>query len=343
MTQDAFVESPDPVLAVEAAPGVSGARRALAFVMRNALPFGFVAMIAIFIALGAPNMLSFANIRDVLRLSTPILVVAIPMSFLLIMKHVDLSVGSAAGLSAVAAGVLFTKLDQPALVGGAAGLLVGALIGFTNGYLVNVVRLSPIIVTLGGLTGLRGLALALAPFPIFGFPDEFVQFGVGGVLGVPYVVIVAVVVVLVGAFTLALSPIGRHVLAIGVNEEAAYVAGVNVRRHVWGAYLLTGLAAGLAGVMYAAQFDSTPAGVLGVGFELDVLTAVMLGGVAFDGGRGTIRGVVLGVLFLAMLQNGLGLLNVPAAISLVIKGFALVVAATLDRATVKALLVTRER
>jgi ribose transport system permease protein len=318
-------------------------RAAAAFAMRNALPVGFVGLIGVFVLLGAPNMLTVSNIRDVLRLSAPILVVAVPMSFLLIMRQVDLSVGSTAALAAVVAGLLFTTQDAPPIVGAAAGLLVGIVVGFVNGYLVTVVRLSPIVVTLGGLTGLRGLALALAPFPVFGFPDPFVQFGIGSVFGIPFVVIVAAVVVILGVYSLNIAPVGRHVLGIGVNDEATYLAGVSVRRTVWAAYLLTGLAAGLAGIIYAAQYDSSPSGAVAVGMELDVLTAVMLGGVAFDGGRGTIRGVVLGVLFLALLQNGLALLNVPAAISLLIKGAALVVAAGLDRATQRALRLVRER
>lgn len=318
-------------------------RTLLAFVMQNALIFGFIGLIVVFTVLRAPNMLTIGNARDVLRLSAPILVVSIPMAFLLIMRQVDLSVGSTAALSATAAGLLFTKHGASPIVGALTGLGIGAAVGLINGYMVTVARLSPIIVTLGGLTALRGLALALAPFPLFGFPSSFVKFGVGVTLGVPYVVVAAGIVVALGAYTLALSPVGRHVLAIGVNDEAAYLAGVNVRRTLWSAYLLTGLAAGLAGIMYAAQYDSAPAGAVGVGFELDVLTAVMLGGVAFDGGRGTIRGVVLGVLFLAVLQNGLSLLNVPAAYSLVVKGIALVVAATLDRATQKAMMIARER
>lgn len=317
-------------------------RAALALGMRNALPVGLVGLVVVFIVLGAPNVLTFSNIRDVLRLSAPILVVSVPMAYLLIMRNVDLSVGSTAALSAVASGLLFTTRHASPIEGVIVGLGIGAVVGFINGYLVTVVRLSPIVVTLGGLTGLRGLALALAPFPVFGFPEQFVQFGAGSIVGVPYVVIVAALVVALGAWALTFAPLGRHALAIGVNDQVAYVAGINVRLTVWGAYLLTGLAAGVAGLIYAAQYDSSPSGAVGVGFELDVLTAVMLGGVAFDGGRGTIRGVVLGVLFLAMLQNGLALLNVPAAISFVIKGLALVVAAGLDRATQRALQIQRE-
>ncbi len=128
-----------------------------------------------------------------------------------------------------------------------------------------------------------------------------------------------------------------------MNEEAAFLSGVNARRTILAAYVVTAALAGVAGVMYALLLNSAPSGTLGLGFELDVLTAVLLGGVAFNGGRGTIRGVVLGVLFLAVLQNGLILLNVPTSFGLLIKGVALVVAAALDRVTLKAMFAVKGR
>jgi len=140
------------------------------------------------------------------------------------------------------------------------------------------------------------------------------------VLGVPYLVLVAAAVFVIGGFILAMAPTGRHIFAIGVNQEAAYLSGVKVKKVGLILFIATGAAAGLAGVMMAARLGAAPSGTLGVGFELEVLTAVILGGVAFEGGRGSIRGVLLGVLFLGLLQNGLTLLNVPAASGLLVKG-----------------------
>jgi ribose/xylose/arabinose/galactoside ABC-type transport system permease subunit len=312
-------------------------------VMRNALPVGFVALIALFVALGAPNFLTVGNFSQMLRLSAPVMVVAVPMAFLLIMGYVDLSVGSLVALTAVVLGLAITELGWPPIAAVPAALAVGALVGAVNGLLVVRVGLAPVIVTLGSFAGVRGLAMWLAPSPVFGFGNDFSSIGYTGTLGVPWLVWMATAVVLAGAYVLALSPIGRHVLAIGVNAEATFLSGVNVPATILGGYVATGLAAGLAGVMWAMLLNSAPSGTLGVGFELDVLTAVMLGGVAFNGGRGTIRGVVLGVLFLAILQNGLTLLNVQAAVAAFIKGVALVVAATLDRATLKAMFAVKGR
>ncbi|MBX3031872.1 MAG: ABC transporter permease [Chloroflexi bacterium] len=311
--------------------------------MMNALPLGFVGLIVLFVAMGAPNFLTFGNVSDILRLSAPIMVVAIPLAFLLIMGHVDLSIGSTVALSAVVLGLLITRLGLDIWVAALGGVLTGVIVGCFNGLAVTRAGLSPIIVTLGTLTGIRGIAMWLAPGSIYGFGSEFVQIGYGGILGIPYFVLVELVVACIGAFVLAWSPIGRHVLAIGVNEQAAYLSGVKVQWVVLAGYIVTGMAAGLAGVMYAMLLNSAPAGTLGLGFELEVLTAVMLGGVAFSGGRGTIRGVVLGVLFLAVLKNGLILLNIQAAIASVIMGAALLVSALLDRATVRALLGSRAR
>lgn len=318
-----------------ASRSVSG-RSVLLLAMRNALPVGFVLLILLFVGLGAPNFLTIPNFSDILRLSAPIMVVAIPMAFLLIMGHVDLSVGSTIALAAVVLGLLMRDWGVSPLLATFGAIGIGALVGLGNGVLVTRVGLSPIIVTLGSLTAIRGFAMWLAPFPVFGFPAGFVQISYTGVYGIPYLVIGAAVVVVIGAFLLALSAVGRHVLAIGVNEEAAFLSGISVKWTILAGYVATAAMAGFAGAMWASLLNSAPAGSLGVGTELSVLTAVLLGGVSFNGGRGTIRGVVLGVLFLAVLQNGLTLMNVPAAAAGIVQGLALLVAAGLDLATQKA-------
>ena len=323
---------------------VASSRRMYVFVMRNALPFGFAGLIVLFVALGAPNFLTLGNFSDIVRLSAPIMVVSIPMAFLMIMGYVDLSIGSQLALSAVVVGLLVTNAGVPPLIALAGGVVACAGVGLVNGTLTTRLGLSPIIVTLGMLTAVRGAALLLAPQSIYAFfPIDFAAVSYTGVLGIPYYGIVAVIVIAAGAFVLAWSPVGRHALAIGVNEEAAFLSGINSHRTILAAFVITGAMAGVAGIMYALLLNSAPAGSLGLLFELDVLTAILLGGVAFNGGRGTIRGVVLGVLFLAVLQNGLILLNVPTSFGLVVKGAALVFAAVLDQATLRATLVVKGR
>jgi ribose/xylose/arabinose/galactoside ABC-type transport system permease subunit len=326
------------------APPMATSRRVFLFGMRNALPFGFIGLIALFVALRAPNFLTFGNVSDIVRLSAPIMIVAVPMAFLLIMGYVDLSIGSTQALAAVVTGLLITNVGAPPVIALLGGVLAGAGVGVVNGTFITRLGLSPIIVTLGMLTAVRGIALLLAPSSIYAFfDDSFAAVSYTGVFGIPYYGLAAAVVVAAGAFILAWSPLGRHALAIGVNEEAAFLSGINSRRVILVAFVVTGAMAGVAGVMYALLLNSAPSGSLGVLFELDVLTAVMLGGVAFNGGRGTIRGVVLGVLFLAVLQNGLILLNVPTSFGMLIKGAALIFAASLDRATLRAVFAVKGR
>ncbi len=289
-----------------------------------------VPALVIYFALTAPNFLTVANFRDMFRFNSATLVAAVPEALLLIAALVDLSIGSVLALGAVVAGLLMTNGVPPifaALLGVAAGAVVGAL----NGTMISLLRFSPIIVTLGMLGAVRGFTEWIAPNPVYGFNQGFVNFGTLNFLGVPYLGWLTILILLMTGGVLAFMPIGRHIFALGVNHEAAYLSGVRVRRVGFALYVATGAGAALAGVMLAAQLNSAPSGSLGVGFELDVLTAVLLGGVAFDGGRGSIRGVVLGVAFLAILKNGLTIVNAPAAIALFIQGLALVFAASLDR------------
>jgi ribose transport system permease protein len=299
----------------------------------NALVLGVVALFVVF-SLVSDNFLSVDNLTNVSVQISVLAVVAVPTALLLIAGKVDLSVGSNLALCAVTSGLLMTH-GTPIILAILAGIATGAVVGAANGAMVTYLDLSPIIVTLGALTAVRGLALTVAPTPVFDFPGAFVSLGGGELTGIPNLTLVAILALLVGTVILGFMPIGRHLYAIGVNPEAAYLSGVRVKRIGFLMFVFTGAAAGLAGVMLAARLGSAPSGSLGVGFELEVLTAVILGGVAFNGGRGTMLGVLLGVVFLGVLQNGLTLENVPAATALMIKGGTLVVAAYLDRVTVR--------
>jgi ribose/xylose/arabinose/galactoside ABC-type transport system permease subunit len=218
----------------------------------------------------------------------------------------------------------------PPLVAVVAGIGTGAVIGALNGLLCTYVGMSAILVTLGSLTAVRGATLLVTSLPVFGFGSGFGFLGVGQVLGIPLPVLFAALVFLVGGVYLALTPGGRHVYAIGVNPEAAYLSGISIRKLPFMLFVLSGMAAAFGGVLFAARLDSAPPGTLGLGFELNVLTAVLLGGIAFEGGRGSILGVLLGVLFLGVLQNGLTLMNVTSFWQQVAGGCALVLAAGLD-------------
>jgi ribose/xylose/arabinose/galactoside ABC-type transport system permease subunit len=208
-------------------------------------------------------------------------------------------------------------------------LAAGALVGAVNGVLCCYARLSSFIVTLGMLTALRGLDQQLFPLPLSGFGNGFAWLGGSRIAGVALPVYLAAAVLLAGALFLAVTPAGRHVYAIGVNREAAYLSGINIRRAPFALFVATGAAAGLAGAIKASVLQSVASGTSGSGFELTVLTAVLLGGVALSGGSGSVLGVLLGVLFLGFLQNGLILLDVPTFWQQVAQGGALIVGAGL--------------
>lgn len=279
-------------------------------------------------AFASDVFLTFENLRGVAVQIAATVVITVPVSLLLMAGYVDLSVGSVAAIAAVVTGVLFGEL--PTLVAVAAGLGVGLAAGAFNGGLIAGLGMSPIVVTLGSLTAGRGLAQVIAPDPLFGFPASFTSFGNGTFLGVPYLVAVAAVVAVAGGVLLTRMPAGRHLLGVGVNPRAAYLVGIPVRQLVFWLYLASGFAAALGGVMLAARLSSAPSAALGAGLELTVLTAILLGGVPFTGGTGSVLRVCLGVWLLGVLANGLTLLNVGSEISLLFTGGVLVMAAALE-------------
>lgn len=286
-----------------------------------AMAIGFEAVTGSFV--GSQNLLGIAT--D----SATLAIVAIPSALLVISGYLDLSVGSTYALGAVAAGWLASEHGGSLLTCVLLSLLAGLAVGAVNGFLCCVVGLSPFIVTLGTLTAVRGLAQQFAPLPLTSFGDSFAWLGGAKVAGLPSPVVIALLVVLVAGAVLALTPVGRHIYAIGVSREAAYLSGVRVRTVPFALFLATGACAALAGAIKASVLGAVQSGTAGSGFELAVLTAVLVGGVALTGGSGTLFGVVLGVAFLGILQNGLTLVGVPTFWQQVAQGLALVVAAAL--------------
>ncbi len=272
---------------------------------------------------GSQNLLGIAT--D----SATLAIVAVPAALLVISGYLDLSVGSAYALGAVAAGWLAAEHGGGLLGCVTLALLAGLAIGAVNGVLCCGFGLSPFIVTLGTLTAGRGLAQQLAPLPLTGFGDGFAWLGGSKVAGVPSPVVISLAVVVVAGVVLAATPVGRHIYAVGVSREAAFLSGIRVRAVPFVLFLVTGALAALAGAIKASVLGAVQSGTAGLGFELAVLTAVLVGGVALTGGSGSLFGVVLGVAFLGILQNGLTLIGVPTFWQQVAQGVALVVAAGL--------------
>lgn len=288
-----------------------------------------VLLMAVGFQLSTGSFFVHQNLLGIASDSATLAIVAVPSALLVISGYLDLSVGSTWALGAVAAG-WWASAHQGSLLGCVLfAVLAGLAVGAVNGLLCCGLGLSPFIVTLGSLTAVRGLAQQLAPLPLTGFSPSFAWLGGSSTAGIPTPVVLAVVVVVVAAFVLVATPVGRHVYAIGVSREAAYLSGVRVRTVPFALFLLTGASAGLAGAIKASVLGAVQSGTSGLGFELAVLTAVLVGGVALSGGSGSLFGVVLGVAFLGILQNGLTLLGVPTFWQQVAQGVALMVAAGL--------------
>lgn len=307
-------------------PGVNP-RTVLIKTISLVMPFATLLLMAFF-AINTTAFLSLDNFAAIISQNAAIIIITVACAMLLMAGYVDLAVGSVMALSGVVAGIVF---QEGGVVSGiACGLAVGVAWGLMNGILIGIFELSPIVVTLGGLAAARGISLALAPNAIYGFPDFIVSLGSGRVLGLAYIAWIALIVAAAGVAVMAATPFGKHVLAIGVNPRAAFLVGIRVKRTILMLYTLTGLAVAVGAILIVARLDSAPSGTLGVGTEITVLTAILLGGIPFTGGRGSMWRVLLGVWFLVALRNGLALMNVGTEFTNIISGAVLVVAAGLE-------------
>jgi ribose transport system permease protein len=305
------------------------AHRVAALVVRNSLIIGIAVLLVVFTS-ADPAFLSVDVLRNIALQSTVLAVVAVTSTLLVISGEVDLSVGSVEALAAVTAGYLMAVNGWSAGTAVAVGLAAGAAAGVVNAVLVTLVGVNSIVVTLGMGNISRGATYLITTAPVYGFSEGFLRLGNGTLFGVAVPIWIAALAFALGGAFLVLTPTGRHIYAVGMNREAAYLAGLNLRRIRFVLFVLNSLAAGLAGVILASRLNSAPPGTLGVGFELQVLTAVLLGGVAFTGGRGRLAGVLLAVLFLNVLQAGLTMLNVANAWQQIAQGVALIASVALD-------------
>jgi rhamnose transport system permease protein len=278
------------------------------------------------------NFLTLGNAAEVTRLSVEIGLLAIALTPVIVSGGIDLSVGALLGLSAVVFGWLWRDLGLPVGAAAVLALGVGATGGALNGLFVTRLRLPPLIVTLGSLALFRGLAKGLTggTETYTGFSESFLALGQGYFAGVPLQLPILVVVAVGYWLVLHRTIYGRAIFAIGFSPEGARHAGIPVERRVFVLYLLTGLSAALAGVVYVAHLGQAKADA-GTGYELAAITAVVLGGTAIFGGRGSIAGTVLGLLVIAVLDNGLLLADLPRELSGALTGVLLLATITLDR------------
>lgn len=302
-------------------------------VIRNGIVAALILEVVLFSIL-ADRFLTASNIRLVFLQTSVILLMAVPSALLLLAGYVDFAIGSILGLTAVVAG-RFLEGGMGVWLAGALVILLGVGIGLLQGILVAPLGFPTFVVTLGFFTAIRGLAFVVNSGTITNrFGDTFAILGRGRVrlLEIPVPIAIALVTLFVGALFLYRTRWGRHTMAIGINEKAAFRAGIRIKLIPTLLYASTAAAAALGALITISRLDSAPP-TLGEGLELSVLSAVLLGGVAFSGGRGTLLGVFAGVLFIGILNNGLLLFGVEPFWFRVSAGVALVVAAALDAVT----------
>ncbi len=299
----------------------------LDFLVSNGLLVALIAFV-LAVALAKPSILKWSSLEGIIRHSADIAVVVFPLALLVIAGSVDLSVGSVAALSAIVMAKAAGAFGFPA--GVVLGLGLGMVIGALNGALVGYLGLNAVVVTLGGLVLWRGVALLATDAQTIGMgsvPEAVMDLGVGlqPVLHLPvhfYVLLVAYLLCWAIAHKHAL---GERLFAVGGDERAAYLVGINVRRVKFVAHVITGLGASLAGLMMFVRSGAVH-GADGNGLEFDALTIVLLGGISFHGGLGRMRGVAVALFFMVFLRHSLVLLNTPLYLQHMASGILIVVA-----------------
>ncbi|AHF90487.1 sugar ABC transporter permease [Opitutaceae bacterium TAV5] len=246
-------------------------------------------------------------------------VLAVGMTFVILTGGIDLSVGAVMALSmTVIAGSMLAGVPPPVGIG--LGVLTGFAFGCFNGFVVSYGRLPSIIVTLGAMEISRGIGLLYTKgYPFSGLPESFAFWGRGSIAGIPVPVLIMLGVFAVAWIILTYFPIGRYIYGIGGNEDAVRLSGVPVRRYKFLVYAFSGLTAGIAAVVLSSRLMSGQPNA-GIGFELDAIAAVVLGGTSIAGGRGHIVGTLIGALTLGVLNNGLNLMGVSPYTQKVLKG-----------------------
>ena len=291
----------------------------------------FVLVLVILIILSPTAFARPANLINILKQASINGILATGMMFVIISGGIDLSVGSIVALSGVIAASFAHPGEYPLIVPIVLAVTAGLFTGFMNGVGVAYGNIPPFIVTLGSMTIIRGLALiARNGQPVFSVTKEFEHLAGGFIMDfIPHLVIYYLGVTLIGAFILTKTVFGRRVYAVGGNETAAKVSGINVPQIKISVYSISGFMAGIAGLLLASRIVSgNPTS--GQSYELDAIAAVIIGGVSMSGGAGKWYGTVIGALFMAVIGNGLDILNVSSHFQLIIKGTIIIVAVLLD-------------
>ncbi|WP_163531308.1 ABC transporter permease [Halobacillus ihumii] len=287
-------------------------------------------LLCIVMTIMAPNFLEASNITNILKQVSVIAILAAGMTIVILTGGIDLSVGSIVALSGVVS-VMASQAGINPFLAMILGMGVGYLIGFINGFFTAKIGLPAFIVTLGSMTYVRGLAyVSSGGYPVVLESSTFKFIGAGSILSIPTPIYIMLFVYVVMFLVLKYTMFGRHIYAIGGNEEAARLTGIKVKKTLVNVYSISGLLAGLGGVVLAGRLYSGQP-TAGNMYELDAIAAVILGGSKLAGGVGKVQGTIIGVLIMGVITNGLTLMDVSYYWQLVVKGGVIVSAVLIDR------------
>ena len=302
------------------------------------LAFASLIALMVFFSIASPNFMQFENMVGILQSTAVNGVLAIACTFVIITSGIDLSVGTSMTFSAVMAGVFLVYLGLPFPVGVVGAILSGAFIGWTSGFFIAKMKIPPFIATLGMMMVLKGLSLVISGTKPIYFTDveQFTSISQDSLIGlilpalpIPNAVLILFLVALLATFILNKTILGTYTFALGSNEEAVRLSGVNVDRWKIAVYAFSGSLCGIAGLMIASRLNSAqPA--LGPGYELDAIAAVVIGGTSLSGGSGTILGTIIGAFIISVLTNGLRIMSVAQEWQTVVTGVIIILAVYAD-------------
>ena len=301
--------------------------------------FSGLIFLVIGFSLASPNFFQTSNIISILQATSVNGVLAIAATLVIITAGIDLSVGTLMTFCAVVAGVLLTNLGLPMYIGIPGALLSGLLAGALSGFLVAKLNIPPFIATLGMMLVYKGLSLAICGGrPIyFNDTEGFVDISTGSIIGhiipafpIPNGVLILFLVAIFASFILTRTILGRFIFALGSNEEALRLSGVNTDRWKIVVYSLAGGICAIAGILLASRINSAQPAI-GQGYELDAIAAVVIGGTSLSGGKGTMLGTIIGALIISVVANGLRILSVPQEWQIVVTGSIIILAVYADQ------------
>jgi ribose transport system permease protein len=302
-------------------------------------------ILCLIISLLSDKFLTATNAWNVMRQISVNVCISVGMTLVVLTAGIDLSIGSILALcGAITAGLLKNGIEIPSsnlyigftILGATiAGLVVGSLLGWFNGFTITKFKVPPFVATLAMLTIARGLTMLWTKgFPITGLGEKFAFFGTGWFLGIPLPVWISGIIVFIAVVITNKTKLGRYIYAIGGNENAATLSGINIRKIKIVVYTIAGALAAVGGVLVTSRLDAAQPNA-GTGYELDSIAAVVIGGTSLSGGRGSVMGTVLGAVIIGVLNNGLVLLNVSPFWQQVVKGLVILIAVVIDKASSK--------